>query len=96
MLTIGGAHMTDQTNITPAILDCGDRVQVHDATLQAFYGISGTVIKICRCSRDAHVTRVDVQMDELSTSEGHASFYPHELSVFEGSPHLLTHHQHSK
>ena len=73
--------MTSQPNNTPAILDCGDRVQVHDAMLQAFYGSSGTVVKICRCPRDGHVTRVDVQMDDLSASEGHASFYPHEVSV---------------
>jgi hypothetical protein len=73
--------MIGQLYNAPATLDCGDRVQVHDDTLQAFYGISGTVVKVCRCPRDGHVTRVDVQMDDLPPSEGHASFYPHELSV---------------
>ena len=73
--------MTGQPNTTLPALDCGDRVRVHDDTLQAFYGISGTVMKICRCSRDGHVTRIDVQMDDLPVSEGHASFYPHEISV---------------
>jgi hypothetical protein len=74
--------MTDQLHSTPAILGCGDRVQVRDDILQAFYGTSGTVVKICRCRRDDHVTRIDVQMDDLPVSEGHACFYPHELSVF--------------
>jgi hypothetical protein len=73
--------MIGQLNIAPATLDCGDRVEVHDDTLQAFYGSSGTVVKICRCPRDGHVTRVDVQMDDLPASEGHASFYPYEVRV---------------
>jgi hypothetical protein len=73
--------MTGQPNTAPASLDCGDRVKVHDDTLQAFYGSFGTVVKICRCRRDGHVKRVDVQMDDLSASEGYASFYLHELNV---------------
>jgi hypothetical protein len=68
---------TDHT-LLPAY---GDRVRVCDGTLQAFYGTSGTVVKICRCRRDGHITRVDVWMDDLSASEAYASFYPHELSV---------------
>lgn len=73
--------MTDKLDTAPAGLDYGARVQLHDATLQAFYGSSGTVVKICRCPRDGHVTRVDVQMDELLANEDYASFYPYELSV---------------
>ena len=73
--------MIGQLDNAPATLDCGDRVEVHDDTLQAFYGSFGTVVKICRCPRDGHITRVDVQMDDLPLTEGHASFYPHELSM---------------
>jgi hypothetical protein len=68
------------TNHTPLPAH-GDRVRICDSTLQAFYGTSGTVVKICRCPRDGHVTRVDVWMDDLTASEAYASFYPHELSV---------------
>ena len=73
--------MTEKLNPPPIGLECGARVQLHDSTLQAFYGSSGTVVKICRCPRDGHITRVDVQMDDLPLTEGHASFYPHELSM---------------
>jgi hypothetical protein len=73
--------MSSQPKTPAGLVGCGDRVQVRDGTLQAFYGSFGTVVKICRCPRDGHVTRVDVRMDELSAGEAYASFYPHELNV---------------
>ena len=82
--------MISQPKISLDFLGCGDRVQVRDGTLQAFYGTSGTVVKICRCPRDGHVTRVDVWMDDLSASEAYASFYPPELSVLTPTDSLRT------
>ena len=52
----------------PTTLECGDRVQVCDDTLQAFYGTFGRVLQIRRCPRQGHTTRIDVQMDDMPHS----------------------------
>jgi hypothetical protein len=59
----------------------GARVQVRSATLQAFYGCYGTVLRVHTCRNDGRPTYVDVQMDETLMREGPATFYPHEIQA---------------
>ena len=68
-----------------ARLEPGARVRVCDDTLQAFYGICGTVLRVGTCSHTGAITRVDVQMDDLPAQEGPASFYPHEVDQYSPS-----------
>ena len=65
----------------PAPLVPGARVRVCDNTLQAFYGVYGTVLCVGTCRHDGHITRVDVQMDDLPDGEGPARFRPGEIAA---------------
>ena len=59
----------------------GVRVRICNDTLQAFYGDSGTVVKVRCCPRSGAVTHVDVRMDELPSEEAEVVFYPYDLAL---------------
>lgn len=62
----------------------GTRVQVQSATLEAFYGRYGTVLRVHTCRNNGRPAYIDVQMDEALMREGHATFYPHEIQALAG------------
>jgi hypothetical protein len=62
-------------------LSPGARVRLCSATLQAFYGLYGTVVRVHTCRNNGRLTYVDVEMDEGPEWEPHATFYPHEIQV---------------
>jgi hypothetical protein len=78
--------MADQTNKPQAVLACGDRVQLCDNTLQAFYGRYGTVLHVRHCPRSGQITRIAVQMDDVPASEGYAIFTPANLATISIQP----------
>ncbi|GAB4194564.1 MAG: hypothetical protein OHK0022_10690 [Roseiflexaceae bacterium] len=63
----------------------GARVRICEPTLQAYYGVYGTVIRLHGCA-SRPMTYVDVQMDDVPLDEGHAVFYVHEVSPVAGNP----------
>ena len=71
--------MPHTSALEPAPLVPGARVRVCDNTLQAFYGVYGTVLHVGTCRHSGQITRVDVQMDDLPASEGPARFRPSEV-----------------
>ena len=71
--------MTDQPHHSQLGLACGDRVQLRDDMLQAFYGRYGTVLHVHHCPRSGQIDRVAVQMDDVPASEGYAIFTPAQL-----------------
>jgi hypothetical protein len=75
MITISKDHRH------PLYLVPGMRVQLRNATLEAFYGCYGTVLRVHRCGEGGCKTYIDVQMDEVPAGEGYATFYPQDLEV---------------
>jgi hypothetical protein len=80
--------MIQRTNEQSLQLSAGRRVRVCDETLQAFYGVYGTVLRVATCRHDGHITHIDVQVDDLPAHEGYARFYPHEINpIASGASH---------
>ncbi len=69
----------------PCPLVPGARVRICEPTLQAYYGVYGTVLRLHGCA-SRPLTYVDVLMDDIPPDEGHAVFYIHEVSPIADSP----------